>query len=80
MKLIEMMSLQRKSLEILQKHCINIKDVRYVPMYEEYSRLMKEGCKKSYIVAHLSEMYSISERRVYYLISKFESDCNISAV
>jgi hypothetical protein len=80
MKLIEILNLNRKSLEILQKYCIKTSDVSYLQMYHEYESMMKDMLKKSYIIAHLSHKYRISERKVYYLIKKFERDCKIGAV
>ena len=38
------------------------------------------GEKVSYIVATLSLRYGISERKVYDLIKRFKTDCNLCAV
>ena len=80
MKVIEILKLSRIALEILQKSCVKIDDVRYIEMYEEYLRMQCEGYKKTYIVACLVEKYHVSERQVYYILNKFASDCNSLAV
>ena len=79
MKVVEILKLSKIWLELLQKACIRVCDVRHIAMYDEYCRLISEGNKKSYAVMFISEKYGISERQVYYIIKKFDSDCNLSA-
>ena len=79
MKVVEIMKLGQKWLEMLQKACIKLEDVRYMEMYDEYVRMLEAGCKKSYIIATLVDLYHVSERQVYYIIKKFETDCNFCA-
>lgn len=52
-------------------------DVQYI---EQYNKLQTNGEKVSYIVATLSLRYGISERKVYDLIKRFKTDCNLCAV
>lgn len=79
MKVVEIMKMGSKTLELLQKSCINVSDVRYVPLYEEYLSLRAKGNKMSYISAYLAERYGVSERKVYYLIKRLGSECKILA-
>lgn len=55
-------------------------DVQYIELYNEYNKLQINGEKVSYIVAMLSLRYGISERKVYDLIRRFKTDCNLCAV
>lgn len=55
-------------------------DVQYIELYNEYNKLHTNGEKVSYIVATLSLRYGISERKVYDLIGRFKTDCNLCAV
>ena len=80
MKNIEILKIGRNILDLLQQSCIRMDDVRYISLYDEYSSIMKKGVKKSYAVALLSEKYGISERKVYYLLKKFNADCKVDAV
>ena len=80
MKVIEMLKLGQKWLEMLQNACISMKDCRFIGLYEEYERMVLAGEKITYIVAILSEKHNISIRQVYYIIRKFSSDCNFNAV
>ena len=79
MKVIELLKIDQKVLELLQEHCISVGDVRYIGLYEEYLRITAGGGKVAYAVAYLSERYRISERKVYYLIKKLSMDCKVLA-
>ena len=57
-----------------------MEDVEYIDLFNEYLALVTQGEKVSYIVATLADKYTISERKVYDLIRRFKSDCNLSAV
>ena len=79
MKVIEIMKLGRKFFELLQKACIKLSDFEHIELYDEYEEMLEAGLKKCYIVAYLSEKYRVSERKVWYVIKKFERDCKICA-
>lgn len=79
MKVIEMLKLSRNWLEMLQKACIRVEDVRFIELYDDYLSMISCRNKISYIVAVLSEKYRISERKVYYLLKRFGADCKFAA-
>lgn len=79
MKVIEILKVGSKIIEILHNSCIRTNDVKYVPLYDEYEAMVGRGEKKSYVVAYLSEKYRISERKVFYLIKRLSKDCKIGA-
>lgn len=64
----------------LQAAGIRLEDASYIDLYTDYTRLLDQGEKVSYVVAVLSEKYSVSERKVYALVKRFHSDCKIFAV
>lgn len=80
MKVIEILNLNRELLKIFRKVGIRLDDVQYIDLYNEYRELQSKGNKVSYIVAVLADRYGISERKVYSLIKRFQSDCNLLAV
>lgn len=80
MKVIEILNFNRELLKKLQEAGIRLEDARYIDLYEDYVHLLDRGEKVSYVVAVLSEKYSISERKVYTLVKHFQSDCNLLAV
>lgn len=79
MKVIELLKIDRKVLELLQESCVKVGDVHFVGLYDDFMRIVKSGGKTTYAVAVLSQKYKISERKVYYLMRKFTQDCNVCA-
>lgn len=75
MKVIEILNFNRELLKRLQAAGIRLEDAR-----SDYTRLLDQGEKVSYAVAVLSEKYSVSERKVYALVKRFQSDCKTLAV
>lgn len=80
MKVFEIINLNRGLLDVFLKVGIHTSDVKYLELYNDYAKLHGEGDKVSYIVAILADKYGVSERKVYALIKRFETDCNIFAV
>ncbi|MBQ7539774.1 MAG: hypothetical protein IJT13_01465 [Bacteroidaceae bacterium] len=80
MKVIEILKISRETLKVLQDSCVKVEDCKYIELYEQYNKIVREGGKSSYAVAVLSERFGISERKVYYLLSKFSKDWKIDAV
>lgn len=75
MKVYEILSFNRELLIKLERMGIRYADCKYVDMYREYLDLCAEGHKKTYIVAVLSEKYSICERQVYIILDRLGCDC-----
>lgn len=75
MKVIEILNFNRELLTRLLESGIRLEDVRYVNLYTDYFHLLRADEKMTYIVAILAERYGISERKVYGLIKRFQSDC-----
>ena len=75
MKVIEILNFNRELLTRLLESGIRLEDVRYVNLYTDYFHLLRAGEKMTHIVAILAERYDISERKVYGLIKRFQSDC-----
>ena len=80
MKVIEILKLNRELLKTCHYMGIRPDDVQYIELYNEYNKLHTNGEKVSYIVATLSLRYGISERKVYDMIRRFKTDCNLCAV
>lgn len=80
MKIIEILKFNRELLKRLQTAGIRLEDTRYIDLYGEYKDMLNRGEKVSYTVALLADKYSVSERKVYSLIKRFQSDCKPVAV
>jgi hypothetical protein len=75
MKIIELVTFNRELLSKIKAAGIHFDDCMYIDLYNEYNTMRKNGEKVTYTVAVLSEKYHISERKVYYLIRRLNSDC-----
>ena len=80
MKIIEVLKFSRELIKRLKIAGIRLEDEEFVDLYTDYTTLLNRGEKVSYIVARLSEKYAVSERKVYMLIKRFQSDCKSLAV
>lgn len=80
MKIIEILNFNRELLKRLQASGIRLEDARYIDLYMDYVRLLEQGEKVSYVVVVLSEKYLVSERKVYSLVKRFQSDCRAFTV
>ena len=80
MKVIEILNLNKELLKNFQKAGIRMDDVQYIDLFNEYRALHAQSEKVSYIVAILATKYRVSERKVYDLIRRFKTDCNLLAV
>ena len=80
MKVIEILNFNRELLKRLQASGIRLEDARYIDLYSDYIRMLDQGEQDAYAVAVLSEKYLVSERKVYTLVKRFQSDCKTFAV
>ena len=55
MKVIEILNFNRELLKRLQASGIRLEDARYIDLYSDYTRMLDQGEKVSYVVAVLSE-------------------------
>lgn len=80
MKIFEILNFNRELLNRLHDYGVRMEDTRYIDLYQEYSRMLSDGEKVSYIVISLADKYKVSERKVYSLIKRFQMDCMSPAV
>lgn len=52
---------------------IDPKDIKYLPLINEYKEMKSKHHKVGYIVYHLSEKYQMSERAVYNIVNRMKS-------
>ena len=80
MKIIDILKFNRELIKRLRDAGIRLKDEQYIDLYNDYTKLYQHGEKVSYIVLVLSTRYAVSERTVYSLVKRFNSECNLFAV
>lgn len=70
MTAIELIKSNRTVLELMCSNGIAPSDVKYVPLVEEYRRMVHEGYKKTYIKAVLADRFGIKLRAVEYILTR----------
>ena len=70
MTLFEALKFNREPLEMLISLGGKQDDLRFIDLYTEYEVMKKQGEKTTYAVAFLANKYSVSERKVFYLINE----------
>lgn len=75
MKVFEILNFNRELLDRLRMAGIRLDDVRFVDLFSDYSVMLGEECKVTYIMAVLAKKYCISERKAYSLVRRFKADC-----
>lgn len=77
MNVYEFLNTHKGVMEQLQSLPVQPSDVRYLELYKEYNRLMKEGHKKTYVLQYLSDEYSVDERMIYRVVKKFSTEVDM---
>lgn len=80
MTIFEVLKFNRELLNRIRQSGIRLEDTDYIDLFVDYNNMVTAGDKVSYAVAYLATNYHISERKVYSLIKRFQSDCNSGAV
>ena len=71
------LKLAESVLSTLQRNAINANDVQYLECYEELTRMEREGHKKTFIVAYLSERFNLNEATLYRIARRMERKIKI---
>ena len=80
MTLFEILNFNKELIDRLISVGFKPDDCRYVALYADYMKMHGRGEKVTYIVTLLSDKYKVSERKVYNIIKKFETNCTAGAV
>lgn len=73
MSIADFIKLHKDIMNLLSQHDIRMEDFKYVDMYDDYTAMLDEGYKVSYIVCYLSDKYRISEASVYRVLKRFKT-------
>jgi len=65
-----LLKLNLNQVETMSKCGLSVDDARYVPMYEEYLSLRREGVPKERIYQHFKSKYHVSESTVKRVIKR----------
>lgn len=70
MTVFDILNLYQTPFKWMLERGIHLEDVNYIDLYKDYSRMIAEGEKVTYIVAVLAAKYRICERKVYTLLKR----------
>ena len=65
-----LLKLNLSQIKTMSKCGLSVDDVRYVPMYEEYLSLRREGVPKERIYQHFRSKYHVSESTVKRVVKR----------
>lgn len=74
MRQYEFLKATASILHVLEDNKIDARDIKYLELYEDFTRLKSEGHKISYIVEYLSEQYECGVATVYRIIKRMEQN------
>lgn len=66
-----LLKLNLNQFEIMSKFGLSVDDAKYVPMYEEYLSLRRDGVPKERIYQHFRTKYHVSESTAKRVIRRF---------
>ena len=66
----ELLKANKTLIETLAENSIDVNDIEYLQLVEEFKDLKAKHHKVGYIVCHLSEKYGKSERGIYKIIDR----------
>lgn len=79
MKIFELLAIHRGLLGCMAECGVRVEDLKYVDLFEEYTRRTADGEKATYVVATLVEKYGVCERKVYSVVKHSRKECNVCA-
>ena len=77
MTVFDLIKVYEGPINVLNDANVNLSDVRYIKLFNEYLRMKKEGHKLTYIVAVLVDEYSVGQATVYRIIEKFSKPVKV---
>ena len=75
MKVVELLKIGGEMLKLMSKHEVNRDDWRFVPMYEEFQTMRRNGVKYRECVKMLAKDYHVGRATVERAIKRLEGDC-----
>ena len=75
MKAVELVKISREVLKLMSRCEVLRDDWRFVPMYEEFKNMRRNGIKYREAVRMLSEDYGISRATVERAIKRLDTEC-----
>ena len=75
MKVVELLKIGGEMLKLLSRSDATVNDYQFVPMYEEFQQMRKQGVKYRVAVRLLSEDYHIGRATVERVLKRLGEEC-----
>ena len=75
MKVVELLKIGTEMLKLMSENEVNRDDWRFVPMYEEFQVMRRNGVKYRECVRMLAEDYQVSRATVERALRRLEGNC-----
>lgn len=72
MQVINLVKIFAEIMKLMSNYDIKAEDYKFIDLFSDYSNMVNDGLKVSYVVSVLSEKYNISEASVYRILRKFK--------
>lgn len=73
----EILALNQQLLEQLAELNISVTDIRYIGMYREHSKMIKEGHKVTYVNEYISQKYGVDRATIYRINKRFCQEVSV---
>lgn len=73
----ELFKTHERLFAIMLENKINLNDLHYLSIYEKFLEMKSKGHKVGYIVVHLAAENNMTERGIYKIIGRFDSDIKV---
>lgn len=72
----ELLKIHESLIKVLLENKVNLHDIEYLAIYEQFVE-MKAKHKVSYVVCYLADKFSVTERTIYGIVSRFDHKVNV---
>lgn len=73
----DILKMNERLFSIMLDNKINPNDIRYLAIYDKFLDMKSKGHKVGYIVVHLATEHNMTERGIYKIIKRFESEVSM---
>ena len=74
MKGVDLIKINRVGMELMSKIDLRTSDYQYLELYETYLAMRAQSEKVAYIIAHLANLYHISESSVKRIVRRLSRE------
>lgn len=75
MKVVELLKIGAEMLKLMSRNDVYRDDWRYVPMYEAFQQMRRNGVKYRVCIEMLAEEYQVSNATIERAIKRLSSNC-----